>query len=108
MIKKLRNGEEIELWAHYESGSARVKVRPFTEAETGKNGPAWQEVVLCVFSKRLRVMIFNDDERNGFKVSDTYRLGVIPKKRILGVVEKVFEIKNTPSLLVSALRGNLL
>jgi len=83
-LAKLRNFEPIEIWAHYETGSAKVKVVPFMKDE-----PYSQDQVLCIFNRRLRVMTYV--EKDGCRVVDSCRYSIIPLSQIVGKVAEILE-----------------
>lgn len=82
-LSKLRQGEPINIWAHYDNGSTMVVVHP-VETSAG-------DYVLCVVGKRLRVMYLYDFKENGNVLTDNYRRVVIPDKQIFGVVSRFLD-----------------
>ncbi len=84
-LAKLRNGETVELWVHYNLGSAKVVVKPYR--------PRRGDNVLAVFSRRLRVMLANEKRGNHWMLSDLDRNGVVPSDQVFGVVTQILEVK---------------
>jgi len=78
-LKRLKEGEPVEVTALHSHGVATFQVRPLEEIE-----PCDGQRVLCVFSRKLRVMWFT--EKDGCQVLDSYHQAQIPMKQILGIV----------------------
>jgi hypothetical protein len=95
-LAKLRNGESIEIWAHYKLGSAKVTVQPY-QPKTGDR-------VLCLFGRRLRVM-YCANRRNHWELYDSDdplnvksdHSGIVPASQLFGVVTDILEVKESKS-----------